>query len=70
MLLFKCRSNGTRTVQVVRQPYTETYYSEGYIRFKDCVHKFSVSHVAYLNKDVDTDTLKDKCCTWMPASKR
>ena len=23
--------------------------SEGYIRFKDCVHKFSVSHVAYLN---------------------
>ena len=34
--------------------------SEGYIRFKDSVPKFSVSHVAYLNKDVDTDTLKDK----------
>ena len=27
---------------------------------KDSVPKFSVSHVAYLNKDVDTDTLKDK----------
>ena len=33
--------------------------SEGYTRFKDSVPKFSVSHVAYLNKDVD-DTLKDK----------
>ena len=32
--------------------------SEGYIRFRDSVPKFSVSHVAYLNKDVEADTLK------------
>lgn len=34
--------------------------SGGYVSLGENVHQFSISHVAYINKDVDVDTLKGK----------
>lgn len=35
-----------------------TSNAKGYISFGEDVHQLSISHVAYINKDVDVDTLK------------